>query len=176
MVATSQEEASAECLQTGVGSTPAPSDNAHDIRDLVSFRLSRLVHINNRTGEKRFKTAHNLNLLDWSTLGLTYALDEPYFGDITRYLNVDKGQLSRSVKTLVAAELIESIPDSQDKRRTRLRLTEVGRVRHQEILDYAKSRNDIVLSCLSPQQVEQLDHLLGLLEASIVKPKEDGNV
>ncbi|HPE60509.1 MAG: winged helix-turn-helix transcriptional regulator [Thiothrix sp.] len=151
------------------GAAPAPAalpQAAQHIGELLSFRLSRLAQANDRNGQANLKTTYGLSLLEWRTLGLTHALQQPRFGEITACLSVDKGQLSRAVKALMERGLLETLPDETDRRGIRLRLSAAGASCHQSALDYARSRNTVMLSCLSRDEIQALEHMMDRLEAS----------
>ena len=73
---------------------------------------------------------------------------------------MDKGQLSRSVKVLVARGYISTGPSALDGRAIDLRVTDVGKKLSIEMLNFSKSRNDIAVDCLTKSECEQFLQIL----------------
>ena len=130
------------------------------ITDLLSFKVARFSAINQSLGGYWFKKIFNLSLNDWRILGLTAANQPIAFQMIQKTLDMDKGQLSRSVKVLVARGYISTGPSARDGRAINLRVTKVGKKRSIEMLKFSKSRNDIAVDCLTKSECEQFLHIL----------------
>jgi DNA-binding MarR family transcriptional regulator len=133
-----------------------------DIRELLSFRLWRLTNINDRIAQRLLRERFGISLPEWRILGVTAAREPVRVGALLAELAMDKGQASRLMKALSGRGLIESVPDRHDQRRLVLSLTPAGRQLHDRVLAFARERNDVVLSHLSP---ETAAHLMAALEA-----------
>lgn len=132
----------------------------HDIRDMISFRLSNLVAANDRLGHGWMQTEFGLGLHEWRVLGLTYALEPVIVSDIKNILHIDKGQLSRVIKSLVERGYIRSEPCGDDQRFTELRITARGLALHQKMLAFSAKRNQTVLEGFTPDEARELFRLL----------------
>ncbi len=143
---------------------PARHPGIGDIRDLLTFRIAMLAAANDRMGQNWLKSSFDLRVLEWRLLGLTAALEPVRFGAVARRLLIDKGQLSRLVKTLVERGLIETVPDEEDQRMIRLTTTEKGRTLHDRALLTAYARNDVVVSALTGAATETLFRLIDQLQ------------
>lgn len=77
------------------------------IMDVVTFRMSRLVAVQNRAGQHWTDRKFGLSLNEWWLLAVTHAHQFVRAGDIADMLAMDKSQLSRLIKSLVAKELIK---------------------------------------------------------------------
>ncbi len=135
-----------------------------DIRDLLTFRIAMLAAGNDRIGQSWLKQEFDLRILEWRVLGLVAAMGPVRFGVIARRLLLDKGQLSRLVKTLTARGLIDTTQDEADQRTILLTMTEPGRALHQHVFARALARNNLVLSALSADEAATLFHLLDKLQ------------
>lgn len=129
--------------------------------DALSFRLARLVALNQAAGSLHFRNAHGLSLNEWRVLGLVNALSPVTPGAIRRKLLMDKGQLSRTIKGLTDRGLLEPRPASRDARSVELRLTEAGQALHDEVLVFTAERNEAVVE---PLTREECDEFLRILE------------
>ncbi|MDQ0314268.1 MarR family winged helix-turn-helix transcriptional regulator [Amorphus orientalis] len=141
-----------------------PHPAVDDIRDLVTFRIAMLAATSDRVGQAWMKARFGLSILLWRVLGIVAALEPVRFGEVGHALNLDKGQLSRLVKSLIERGLIEATASEADQRVTILRLTAHGRTVHGEVLEIAKARNNAVLSALDGAEVETLLRLLDKLQ------------
>jgi DNA-binding MarR family transcriptional regulator len=144
--------------------TPSRHPRVDDIRDLLTFRIAMLAAANDRMGQTWLKSDFDLRVLEWRVLGLTAALEPVRFGAIARRLLVDKGQLSRLVKSLVVRGLIETMPDDEDQRTVRLMATPSGRRLHEQALAKALARNDVIVSALTAKETGTLFRLLDKLQ------------
>lgn len=143
---------------------PAHHPGIGDIRGLLTFRIAMLAAANDRMGQSWLKAAFDLRVLEWRLLGLTAAMEPVRFGAVARRLLIDKGQLSRLVKTLVARGLIATVPDDEDQRVIQLTMTELGLRLHDRALAMAYARNDVIVSALSEEETETLFRLLDKLQ------------
>lgn len=134
-----------------------------DIRDLVTFRLAMLAAVSDRVGQSWLKSNFGLNIRQWRVLGVVAALQPVRFGDLVRALQLDKGQLSRLVKTLADDGLVSVEPDPRDQRVTIVALTAKGRATNEEVLRATLQRNEQVLAALTRDEVETLLRLLDKL-------------
>jgi hypothetical protein len=93
------------------------------IMDVVTFRLARLAAISTRAGQHWTDRVFDLSLNEWWQLAVTHAHSQVREGDMANLLVMDKSQLSRLIKTLIAKKLIKSTPDPDDARATILSVT-----------------------------------------------------
>lgn len=150
--------------QTGFSDPELRHPPIRDIRDLVAFRLSILAAASDRVGQNWLKAEFGLSIREWRVVGFVGATEPAKFGDIGRGLQLDKGQLSRLVKTLADRGLLESRADSEDQRVVRLSLTQPGRAVHDRALARALERNELVLSALTREEAATLVELLDKLQ------------
>lgn len=149
----------ADAVRTG--HRPARHPPIGDVRDLLTFRIAMLAAAGDRVGQRWLGTEFGLRIMEWRVLGIVAALQPVRFRDVAKTLLVDKGQLSRLVKSLVARGLISSQPDAGDQRTIRLRTTAQGNALHARVLARAYERNQLVVSAL---EAGELDTLLMLLD------------
>jgi DNA-binding MarR family transcriptional regulator len=149
-------------LRTDVRPTPHPP--IRDIRDLLTFRLAVLSSASDKIGSAWLQREFDLRVVEWRVLGVVAAEGPAQFRDIARALLMDKGQLSRLIKTLVTRKLIRSEPDRSDQRTIRLRLTAAGERLHTRVLARALERNGRVMSALHPDEAQTLFALLDKLQ------------
>lgn len=135
-----------------------------DIRDLLSFRVAMLAAASDRIGQQWLSKEFDLRLLEWRVLAIVAATEPVRFLEVARTLLVDKGQLSRVVKSLSTGGLIDTGTDPDDQRTIQLRVTEEGRSLHDRVLAYALRRNGRLISALEPDEADTFFALLDKLQ------------
>ena len=133
------------------------------ITDALSFKVARFAAINERSGSHYFRTVHNITLNQWRVLGLTAALGPVSSSEIREILYMDKGQFSRTVKSLVDDGYIHANTDSNDARAVALELSTKGQTLHDKLLCFTAERNESVVSVLSQEECHTLLNLLDKL-------------
>jgi len=136
---------------------------ATTIEDLLTFKLLRLVAVNEKAGSRWSQTLFDLSLNEWRLFGVVFAHQPVRAGDAARLLVMDKSQLSRVIKALVGRKLMLSRADPQDARAVELSLTPKGVALHEKVLAEALGRNEGVLAPLSRDEVAVLRDLLDRL-------------
>lgn len=135
-----------------------------DIRDLLSFRLTRLSQVSDAIGQRWLLREYGLRLLEWRVLGVVAALPVTRFAQLAEILTTDKGQLSRMITAMRQRGLIETVPDPHDQRGRLICLTDEGRRLYEKILPGAIRRNHDMVRNLSDQEITTLFQLLDKLQ------------
>src|SRR3954463_5920590 len=99
-----------------------------EIQDLLSYKLHRVANLLSRGAELRYRREFGVSLLEWRTLALLGATEEPMsLVQLAKAAGVDKGQLSRVVTGLTRRRLVRREAHPGDGRGVRLTLTSTGR-------------------------------------------------
>ena len=77
--------------------------------------------------------------------------------------NVNKGQASRAVQSLVDQGLVNKVVNASDARGVDLTLTEQGEAIWDNLMHVIDERNQQIVDCLDAEQQAQFDALLDLL-------------
>ena len=77
--------------------------------------------------------------------------------------NVNKGQASRAVQSLVDQGLVNKVVNASDARGVDLTLTEQGETIWDNLMHVIDERNQQIVDCLDAEQQAQFDALLDLL-------------
>ncbi|MDE2364184.1 MAG: MarR family transcriptional regulator [Hyphomicrobiales bacterium] len=134
-----------------------------DIRDLLGFRLSLLATISDRKAQSLISRRFDLNLGEWRALGAIHALAPVTLAALARYLYLDKGQLSRTLKALTSRGYLTSAREPGDWRNLRFRLTAEGRRQHDRILAFTTARNGHLLDALTARERTEIFRLIDKL-------------
>lgn len=133
------------------------------LMDALSFRISRLAAINERAGGHHFKSEFDLSLSEWRILGVTAAKQGVAFSELRDILLLDKGQLSRTIKSLSARGLIQTRKSRSDARQIDLSITETGQALHERAIGFTVERNAVMGAVLTDAEWSEFDRLLGKL-------------
>ncbi len=145
------------------------------IEDALSFRVAQFNLINDRLGAMNFVARFGITLNEWRVIGLTHSGDRPTHSDVRRQLIMDKGQMSRIVRSLSERGFLQTQEAESDKRALRLELSTEGRILHDHILAEASRRNEAVASCFTAEECREFLRLLGkLTDHAIVRAAEEG--
>jgi DNA-binding MarR family transcriptional regulator len=154
------------------GNRVAHHPGIHDIRDLLTFRIAMIAAASDRVGQRWLSEEFDFRILEWRILGVVAALEPVRFLKVAETLLVDKGQLSRLMKSLSERGLIDTEADPDDLRTIRLRVTEEGRAVHGRVLARALERNELFISALEPGELATLFALLEKLQPFIMNRAE----
>lgn len=145
-------------------SVGGPRFGTADVRDLISFQIHRLAIANDRHGQKLIMERFGLTLPQWRVIGVIGAIgrDAP-IGQVLDDLSMNKSQLSRELKTLMEMGLVTSAADARDRRRLRASLTPAGQKLHDEVLEFVRAQNEIMMSQFSPEETARLSRNLDIL-------------
>ena len=137
----------------------------HSVLDALTFRMARLVAVNDLEGTLRFREAYGLSLNEWRVIGVVHALAPVTFGRVRRILVMDKGQLSRVVKVLSDRGLLLTRPGADDARSVDLSLSDAGETLHDAVLEFTAERNEHVVATLTRDECREFMRLLQKLTA-----------
>ncbi|GAB3059415.1 bifunctional helix-turn-helix transcriptional regulator/GNAT family N-acetyltransferase [Sediminivirga luteola] len=87
--------------------------------------------------------------------------------DLRERLGLDSGYLSRLLRALTADGLLDLAPDSEDRRRRRIRLTAAGRRAWQDLENRSEERAGVLLEPLTGRQRTRLAEALDTAELLI---------
>lgn len=110
----------------------------------------------------------NLNLTQEKVLLAIYDNSMSSQKEIIRYMDKDKGSISKIIQNLVELEFVERHPFAQDRRQVRLDLSEKGK---KEIIriksTFSKHINDVILQLDEEKQKALYMHLDELLDIAL---------
>ncbi len=137
------------------------------LQSLITVKLNVVnVKMSRQIGQAVQKLA-NLRLPEWRILALLASAGALSQADIRNQIGMDKGQISRTVKNMLANDLISNEFDSGKARNIRLNLTEKGQEIHQRVDVMMEHRNKQLLGSFSEDQKLSLFGSLDRLEKSV---------
>ena len=137
------------------------------LHDLINVKLNVVnVKMSRQVGQTVHKLA-DLRLPEWRILALLAEAGSLSQADIRTQIGMDKGQISRTVKSMFKSELISSETVEGKSRNIRLDLTDKGREVHRKVDIMMERRNNELLASLSSDQQGSLYEGLEILEKAI---------
>jgi len=137
------------------------------LHDLINVKLNVVnVKMSRQVGQTVHKLAE-LRLPEWRILALLAESGSLSQADIRTQIGMDKGQISRTVKSMFKSELINSEATEGKSRNIRLSVTEKGREVHRKVDVMMERRNNELLAALNADQQDSLYAGLELLEKAI---------
>lgn len=153
----------------------APLDETSAVPPLdrrVSYRISRLHGRLNAQAARILSASAGISLSQWRILVMIDATGEISASEIVRRTKIDKAMVSRAIKSLGEAGLVQVIVSDTDQRLHKVRMTDAGRDRFMRALPGMLGRQQRLIAGLSEAEEETLFALLGKLEDAITEMEE----
>ena len=128
--------------------------------NVVNVKMSRQI------GQAVQKLA-NLRLPEWRIMALLASAGSLSQADIRNQIGMDKGQISRTVKNMLANGLVVSEEGTAKTRNVRMSLTEKGLEVHRQVDIMMEQRNAELLQSLSDEQKSMLFDGLDRIERAV---------
>lgn len=100
----------------------------------VTFRLAKVHFRLNAQAAAILAEKSKLKLAEWRVMATIEMNNKTTAADIARYTETDKGQISRSLKSLKGRGFIAVKGDERDHRTQNLNLTKAGRVEYEKLV------------------------------------------
>jgi len=141
-------------------------DKDGELHSAISVKLNVVnVKISRQIGQA-VQSRANLRLPEWRIISLLSTTGAMSQADIRGNIGMDKGQISRTVKIMIANELLQFEGEDGQARNVRLRLTDKGREMHLRVDSMMEQHKAQVLSALSHDEKQSLYESLLQIEKS----------
>ena len=128
-----------------------------------THRLHTLSKITDRQTQQAYQEAAGLPLGEGRCLAAIGSFSPLSLNEVAHMANVNKGQASRAVQSLVDQGLVDKQVNAADARGVELTLTGKGQASWQHLMQVIALRNEDIVACLDDVQRAQLDALLDVL-------------
>lgn len=139
------------------------------LQQYLTFRLSRVQAKLNAQGARVLREAVGLTLSQWRVVALVGMAGQTRHSDLAREAALDKGLLSRNVKSLVKQGVVVSTPDEFDHRVQHLSLSEKGQAIFDRALPVTRRRQDHLRAGLTKDEINTFRRVLDKLEFAAEK-------
>lgn len=142
-------------------------DEYGELHSLINVKLNVVnVKLSRQIGQA-VQSRANLRLPEWRIISLLSSAGSMSQADIRSNIGMDKGQISRTVKTMLQNELLHFEGQDSQARNVRLCLTEKGQNVHMQVDTMMEKHKAQVLSLLSPDEKHALYNCLLQIEKSV---------
>ena len=136
------------------------------LTSFVTFRLARLQASLNAQATAILKANAGLSLVEWRILQTLQWFEFNTLKQLSEVTEIDKGQLSRKIASMVQKGLLHQIPDEQDKRVQHLELTQLALDICSKAMPVMQARQDRLLAEVSEEDLEVFYNVIDKLEAA----------
>lgn len=139
--------------------------------EIITYRIAQLHTRFNAQSTRILQTVSDISLAQWRILTVVNSSDNVTHTKISTISKIDKGQISRAVKSLIKDGYLETEHDDVDHRKSYLRLTPRAQDLLNKTLPLMQRRHDVLTESLSDDQrrvlfdaFDTLDNLTELTE------------
>ncbi len=148
----------------GSGSDTAFGDMP--LRQYLTLRISRVQAKLNAQATRMLRETSGITLTQWRVIALVGSAGETRLSTIARETALDKGLLSRSLKTLMADGVVLGTTDEHDHRVQILTLTDKGQAIFAKTLPVTRARQTRLRAGLSEEELRVFREVLDKIEAA----------
>lgn len=161
---------------------PAPTD-ADDIdfnpplHQYLTYRMSRVQAKLNIQATRMLRAASGITLLQWRIIALIGAAGQTRMSELSKEAALDKGLLSRNLKTLIEDGVVNAFQDKSDHRAQNLSLSAKGIDIFERTLPVSRRRQQLLHDSLTAEELRVFRRVLDKLEQSaeiIIPTKNQG--
>ena len=145
---------------------------ANEVAATEALAALRLASHGMRTMMDRWLERHDLSEGRLGVLWLLRFSESMTLGDLAESLNVSPRNITGLVDHLELDKLVERIPDPEDRRATRVRLSPAAKQKLSEIKEEMGNHRTGVVAGFTPEELKQLRHLLLKLIQNMPASKE----
>lgn len=146
---------------------PAHISEDTPLEKVLTWRIHQVHSKLNAHAAKFLKEVSGIALAQWRIMLAIGPRDSKTHSDIRRYTAIDKGQLSRSLKGMIAEGLVEARFDTTDHRQQQLSLSARGRRIYDTTLPIMRKRQSDLSSVLTDMERKTIFVALDKLERAV---------
>ena len=140
-----------------------------DVRSFVTYRMARAQAKLNAQASAVLRRVSDLSLTEWRVLSLVAVAQETTAAAIARDVQMDKAQISRAVKRLIAAGHLVSEMNDDDHRQSILRPTDSGAALFNRVVSVMQRRQEWLHEGIETDDLEVFASVLDRIEAASAK-------
>lgn len=134
-----------------------------ELQSFLPYKLSRLDNDLSSGIQRTYAPRYGMNVSQWRMLAAAAQLEPTSVTELTDYSGMDKVTVSRSVRELVARQLLDKTLSENDRRRADITLTESGRSLYDAIAPAALEYEAALLRVLDKADRAHLHRILDKL-------------
>lgn len=143
---------------------PLP-DTLLKLTAFLPYRLSVLANTVSLTVARLYEKRFGITIPEWRVIAVLGGGRTLSASEVAAATAMERVQVSRAISRMLDSGLILRETGGDDRRRADLTLTAKGAAIYDEIAPLARAYETELTAALSADEMEQLDHLLGKLQA-----------
>ncbi len=145
------------------------------LEQFLPYRLSILSNMVSNTIAREYRDQFGLSIPEWRVMAVLGRFGPLTASEVGERTAMDKVSVSRAVARLIEQKLVKRETDSNDRRRSILKLTARGARTHHQIVPIARGRESELAAVLTEEELRSLDRLLAKLQrrASAIAAQEN---
>jgi len=132
----------------------------------VTFKLARLQNNLNAQATALLKARAGLTLVEWRLIILLRMYENASMTELSGHAQMDKGQLSRKIKSMVAKGLLRVETNKDDQRVQHIQITDAALQISKEMLPTMERRQALLLAEVSEADLETFYAVMEKIEAA----------
>lgn len=137
-----------------------------DVTRNLTYHIVGLASSLNRSANRQFQQEAGMSTPEWRLLAVIGNHDDISFNALSSVLDIDKGWISRTLVKLERNGMVKRLPDPDDGRQFRLRLTAQGEQLRRQAAKVSLQRQAYLESHFSTAELRQLYELLRRLKSA----------
>lgn len=146
--------------------TASPSGAPITLQGLLSYKIIAVANAISAGSAVRLRSEFEMSLGEWRALALIAASSAQSLNGLARAANLDKGQMSRVISSLVARGFVTRESGARKGVVVPLSLTPRGRKLYAELMAISAERNERFAECLTVEEQAVLQSALAKLFAT----------
>lgn len=137
------------------------------LEDFLPYKLSILSNKVSATIAQTYKHKFALSITEWRIMAVLGEYSDISADEVSAKTQIEKSILSRSISKLLTRQLLQRDFAEDDRRRSVLRLSELGRNVYAEVLPISHQYQEALLTCFTHSEKELFSRLIERLQKQI---------
>jgi len=146
-------------------SMPEKSQERQSPTNYLTFRLARVQNLLNAQAASTLRSRSDLSLTEWRVMSLIVGEGSTSAAAISKLAHMDKGQVSRAIKSLATRQYVRTETDLKDHRQTILTATNKAIQTYDELSLVMQRRQSLLATDISDEERANFLSTLRKLEA-----------
>ncbi|MDP5346932.1 MAG: MarR family winged helix-turn-helix transcriptional regulator [Paracoccaceae bacterium] len=139
------------------------------LHQFLTYRLSRVQAKLNAQATRILRATSGITLTQWRVIALVGAAGQTRLSELAKIAALDKGLLSRNLKTLIEDGVVAARTDDGDHRVQILALTAKGQAIFERTLPVTRARQQMLRDDLTEEELRVFRRVLDKLEIAAEK-------
>lgn len=147
------------------------ADSSHltplKLEEFLPYKLSILSNKVSATIAQTYKSKFGLSVTEWRIMAVLGEFPDISADEVSSKTQIEKSIISRSVSRLLQRELLQRDFDSEDRRKSVLRLSKIGESVYYEVVPISHSYQNALMSCFDSEEATLFIELIEKLHMRV---------